>query len=97
MYESAWFLCFGLVFVFLLFLCDFLGADLKEVDEVSDQLRASGITDATGPSGKFWVIGFVNCCCFDMYLWKCVLVGIVIRGLRDWQIGCGLYYGGNVI
>ena len=54
--------------MFLLFLCDFLGADLKEVDEVSDQLRASGITDATGPSGKFWVIGFVNCCCFDMYL-----------------------------
>ena len=75
----------------------FWEADLKEVDEVSDQLRASGITDATGPSGKFWVIGFVNCCCFDMYLWKCVLVGIVIRGLRDWQIGCGLYYGGNVI
>ena len=42
----------------------FWEADLKEVDEVSDQLRASGITDATGPSGKFWVIGFVNCCCF---------------------------------
>ncbi|GKC69323.1 translation machinery-associated protein 22-like protein, partial [Tanacetum coccineum] len=27
-------------------------ADLKEVDGVSDQLRSSGISDATGPSGS---------------------------------------------